>query len=68
MNQMNYKEALETLRRAGFTAAEVDRLGRLRRDYAENEMDRAPANLLRLEFIRWLVMTGKLTELTDQIV
>lgn len=52
MNQMNYKEALETLRRAGFTAAEIDRLGRLRRDYAENEMDRAPADLHRLEFVR----------------
>ncbi len=65
MNQMNYKEALETLRRAGFTASEIDRLGRLRRDYAENEMDQARANLRRLEFVRWLVVTGKLT---DQIV
>jgi hypothetical protein len=65
MNQMNYKEALETLRKAGFTASEIDRLYRLCRDYAENEMDRAPANLHRLEFVRWLVVTGKLT---DQIV
>lgn len=62
MNQMNYKEALEILRRAGLTAREIDRLSSLRRDYAENEMDQTPANLRRLEFVRWLVVTGKLTD------
>jgi hypothetical protein len=62
MNQMNYKEALELLRRAGFTAPEIDRLCRLRRDYAESEMDQAPVDQRRLEFVRWLVVTGKLTD------
>ena len=62
MNQMNYKEALETLRKAGFTAPEIDRLCRLRRAYTESEMDQAPADLRRLEFVRWLVVTGKLTD------
>ncbi len=62
MNQMNFKEALEMLHRAGFTASEIERLCRLRREHAENEMDQAPADLRRLEFIRWLVATGKLTD------
>ncbi len=62
MNQMNYKEALEMLRRAGFTASEIDRLCRFRRDYAESEMDQTPADLRRLEFVRWLVTTGRLTD------
>ncbi len=59
---MNFKEAFEMLRKAGFTTSEIDRLCRLRREHAENEMDQAPANLRRLEFVRWLVATGKLTD------
>ncbi len=62
MNQMNYKDALDMLRRAGFTAKEIDRLSKLRRDRMENAMDRAPVHLRRLEFIRWLVATGRLTD------
>ncbi len=62
MNQMNFKEALEMLRRAGCSASEIDRLCRLRKERAENEMDQAPVNLRRLEFVRWLVATGKLTD------
>lgn len=62
MNQMNYKEALELLRKAGFTAPEIERLCRLRRDYVESEMDQAPVDQRRLEFVRWLVVTGKLTD------
>jgi hypothetical protein len=48
MNQMDYKEALEMLRRTGFSASEIQRLNRLRRDYAANELDRAPADLRHL--------------------
>ena len=62
MNQMNYKEALELLRRAGFTASEIDRLCRLRRNYTESELDQAPVDHRRLEFVRWLEVTGKLTD------
>jgi hypothetical protein len=65
MNQMNFKEDLEMLRRAGFTASAINRLCRLRREHAVNERDQAPADLHRLEFVRWLVMTGRLT---DQVV
>jgi hypothetical protein len=62
MNQMSYKDAFEMLRRAGFTTQEIDRLYRLRRDYTVSQMDQAPANHRRLEFVRWLVTTGRLSD------
>jgi hypothetical protein len=62
MDQINYKEGLETLRRAGFTTLEIHRLYRFRQAYVENKMDQAPADLARLQFIRWLVENGKLTD------
>lgn len=62
MDQMDYKEKLEALRRAGFTGPELKRLYQLRRTYVETEQDRAPADFSRLQFIRWLAMNGKLTE------
>jgi hypothetical protein len=63
MNQMNQEEALVMLRRLGFSAQEIDRLSRLRSMYAKkSEMDQASLDLRHLEFIRWLVKTGKLTD------
>lgn len=62
MDQMSYKERLEVLARAGFTAAEMKRLCRIRRTYRQSEQDQAPENLSRLYFIRWLVTHGKLNE------
>lgn len=59
---MDYKEALETLRRAGCTHAEIAHLIRFRREFTPGEMDMANPDRRRLEFIRWLVATGKLTE------
>jgi len=65
MNQMDYKDALDMLRRAGFTAKEIDRLSKLRRDRKGNTVDQAPADQRRMEFIRWLVATGRLTDYID---
>ena len=63
MNQVNQEEALVMLRRLGFSAQEIDRLSRLRGVYAkQSEMDQASLDLRRLEFVRWLVKTGKLTD------
>jgi hypothetical protein len=63
MNQMNHEEALVMLRRQGFSAQEIGRLSRLRRVYTiKSEMDQASLDFRRLEFVRWLVMTGKLTD------
>ncbi len=58
MNQMNDEEALELLRRAGFTVSQINRLMQLRRDYRASE----PLDSARLQFIRWLVRTGRLTD------
>ena len=62
MDHMNYKEAFERLRKAGLKESEIDRLTRLRRNYAQKEIDQSPVDRRRLEFIRWLVAIGKLTD------
>ncbi len=65
MNQKNDEEAFAMLREAGFTVLEIDRLAQLRRNYRVGELDQAHPNQARLEFVRWLVQNGRLT---DQIV
>jgi len=62
MNQMDYKQVFEMLQKAGFSVPEINRLFKFRRNYRESEMDRPPADRRRLEFARWLVATGRLTE------
>jgi hypothetical protein len=62
MNQMDQKDACDLLRQAGFTPSEIEGLRRLRQDYTENEGVQALAERRRLEFARWLVTTGRLTE------
>jgi hypothetical protein len=59
---MDRKEDREILRRGGFGEAEMNRLSRLRKDYKERTRLEALANHRRLEFVRWLVTTGKLTD------
>ena len=55
MNHIDDKEAIERLHKAGWTASEIERLCRLRRDYVEQEGGRAPADHRRFGFVRWLV-------------
>jgi hypothetical protein len=62
MKQMSYKRGLEVLWKAHFTPGEIKRLCHVRRMYVENEQDQAPTNLSHLQFIRWLVKNGRLTE------
>jgi hypothetical protein len=59
---MERKEDREMLRKVGFAEVEMNRLSRLRRDYNEKEMLLAAAEHRRLEFVRWLVTVGKLTD------
>jgi hypothetical protein len=59
---MDHQEAYDMLYKVGFTASEIERLNALRRDYAEKKSSHVPPDQRRLEFIRWLVTTGKLTE------
>jgi hypothetical protein len=59
---MDRKDDRELLRKTGFAEDQVNRLSRLRRHHVEKEMKQAAAAHRRLEFIRWLVTTGKLTD------
>jgi hypothetical protein len=65
MNHINYKEALQVLRRAGLTTTEVDRLCDFCRKHAASEMDRAAIDQRHLEFVRWLVTTHRLSDQID---
>ncbi len=62
MDQLNYKERLEALRKGGFTNREISRLYHFRHMYVAHPMDQAPADLARLQFVRWLVEHGRLTD------
>jgi hypothetical protein len=62
MSRLNYKEMLEMLRRSGFTTSEIQRLQKFYRGYAANALDDAALDLHRLEFVRWLVTTHRLTD------
>jgi hypothetical protein len=64
-DDMGYKEDREILRKAGFTEAEMNRLSKLRRNLAEDGKYQDLVDYRRLQFVRWLVNTGKLT---DQLV
>ena len=59
---MDRKEDREMLRKVGFAEIEMNRLATLRRDYNERERLEAIAEHRRLEFVRWLVAIGKLTD------
>lgn len=59
---MSYKEDREILRKADFTEAEMNRLSTLRRKLAEDGKNQELVDYRRLQFVRWLVNTGKLTE------
>ncbi len=59
---MGYKEDREILQKASFSEAEMNRLSNLRRNPAENGKYQELVDYRRLQFVRWLVHTGKLTE------
>jgi hypothetical protein len=62
MDQLNYKEKLEALRRSGFSDLEISRLYRFRQQYEASPLDRSPADLAHLKFVRWLVEHGQMSE------
>lgn len=59
---MNNQANSTSLRENGFTEAEIERLNSLRNAYESKEKSCVQDNQRRLEFVRWLVITGKLTE------
>ena len=68
MNWLNYhnypeaKEDIEKLRKAGLNSQEIAQLCQLRRNYRPDAQDRVPVDHTRLNFVRWLVSHGKLSE------
>ena len=59
---MDRKDDREILRKGGFADGEVQRLSKLRQDYTEREALQERTDRRRLEFVRWLVTNGKLSE------
>ncbi len=59
---MGHKEDREILRKAGLTEDQIKRLSRLRQGCAEDRKFQELTDYRRLQFARWLVTTGKLTE------
>jgi len=59
---MDRKDDREILRKGGFVDGEVQRLNQLRQDYTEREKLQEVADLRRMEFIRWLVCNGRLSD------
>ncbi|MDQ6660186.1 MAG: hypothetical protein M3Z24_04385 [Chloroflexota bacterium] len=59
---MDRKDDREILRKGGFAEIEVNRLHQLRTDHHEKERLRTVAELRRMEFVRWLILRGKLTD------
>ena len=62
MNTEGVKENHKGLLEVGFTLEQIERLSQFRRDYLERERQQALVELRRLEFQRWLVATGRLTD------
>jgi hypothetical protein len=53
-------QARERLIRAGWKLSEINRLCRFLNAYVQTSMDQADLDIRHLEFIRWLVITGRL--------
>jgi hypothetical protein len=61
-DDMGYQEDREMLRKVGFTEGEMSRLSTLSRNLAKEGKYLELVEYRRLQFVRWLVTTGKLTE------
>ena len=59
---MDHREDREILRRGGFAEGEMHKLTVLRRERLEKARLETIAENRRLEFVRWLVSIGKITD------
>jgi len=59
---MDRKDDREILRKGGFADGEIQRLSQMRQDRTERAKLQERVDQRRLEFIRWLVTNGKLSE------
>ena len=60
--QLSRSQSIEKLRKAGLNSQEITQLCQLRRNYQPDAQDRVPVDHTRLNFVRWLVSHGKLSE------
>ena len=51
-----------SLLNVGFTETQIERLSQFRQNYREKEKQQVLVELRRLEFVRWLVATGRMTD------
>lgn len=61
---MEMMQTSEVLRRQGFSQEEIDQLSELRQTIWKRQMQQDKIERRRLEFVRWLVVTGRITEQT----
>ena len=68
MDPAAFYEAWDRLIASGWTIWEIERLCHFRDNYQQTNLDLLDLNLdiRQLEFLRWLVQTGKLSEYADQ--
>jgi hypothetical protein len=59
---MDRKDDRDILRKGGFVDGEVQRLSQLRQDYTEREKLQEAAAKRRMEFIRWMVNNGRISD------
>jgi hypothetical protein len=59
---MDRKDDREILRKGGFADGEIQRLSKLRQDHTERTRLQERVDQRRLEFVRWLVTNGRLSD------
>lgn len=59
---MEMIQTSDVLRQHGFTQQEIDQLSELRQTLWKRQMQQDKIALRRLKFVRWLVVTGRITD------
>ena len=62
MDDTTFDQLAECLLYAGWERSEIEQLGHFLNTYEQTLMDQTDLNIRHLEFIRWLVLTGKLAD------
>ena len=61
MNEVSLKHMCERLLHAGWKRNEIERLRQFLHTYVQTSLDEAELDSRHLEFIRWLVLHGRLS-------
>ena len=60
MSLTEFFEACVPLLNAGWKPEEIERLYRFRESFVQTRLDRGDLDIRHLEFMRWLVLSGRL--------